>query len=498
VVYDPPLDPAAQRFTAESALAVGSRVAWGDYDNDGDDDIMSSGPALFRNEGDGTFTDVTASALPGGVGSGGGVWGDYDNDGCLDYFGQGGGSSAGELLLHSNCDGTFADLTVESGINDLQNEIDCNGDGLEEHSPTEGAAWFDLDNDGLLDLYLANYECYPDFTYYDDRVWRNNGDGTFADWTLLSGIPQTNKAGRGVSTADFDQDGDTDVFVSNYRLTENFLLVNLGDGTLDNQAAGAGVKGDCARSACGHTIGSVWGDIDNDGDFDLVSANLAHPFYYDFSDKTAILINDGTGTFTDEGLARGIVYHETDSNPTLLDADLDGDLDLFITAVYASRWSHYYENDGTGHFTPATYQSGLKVLNGWGAAVADPDLDGDVDLLAYGLFRNTLETGHHSLTVRAVGGAGSGGLANRSAIGAVVAVDVGGSRQLRQVQGGTGTSVQDSLSQLFGLGEVDVVDAVTVLFPGGTTVTVDTVSADQVLWVHEDGRTATGPTPPAW
>jgi hypothetical protein len=475
-------------------------MAWGDYDNDGDDDLMMGGPSLWRNEGDGTFIDVTSTALIGAGGTGGGVWGDYDNDGCLDYFGQGGGYSAGETLMHNNCDGTLTNVIVESGINDVQDQRDCDGDGTEEHSPTEGAAWFDLDSDGLLDLYLANYECSSEHDYfknYDDFVWRNNGDGTFSDWTELAGLDQTNQAGRGVTTGDPDLDGDTDVFVSNYRLDRNFFYRNEGDGTLDEISSSNGTRGVSVGSAYGHTIGSVFGDIDGDGDMDMIHANLAHPFFFHFSDKSMVLINDGAGEFEDQAMERGIYYRETHSNPTLFDADNDGDLDLFITSIYGGRDSDFYENDGDGYFTLRNYESGLVIQNGWGSAVSDYDQDGDVDLLTGALFRNDVDNGNSWLHVRLVGGAPDLGLSNRSAIGATIWVSSASTDQLRQVSGGSGTSVQDSFMQHFGLGS-DASATVTVQFPGGATVELTDVAVDRHLWIHEDGRTSVGSSPPGW
>lgn len=506
VIYDESIADEDKLFTLSGLLSVSSRVAWGDYDGDGDDDVMSVGPTLYQNNGDGTFTDVSSTALPGGTnGSGGGVWGDLDNDGCLDYFGQGGGNTAGEVLLRNNCDGTFSDVLATSGIDDLQTERDCNGDGLEEHSPTEGAAWFDLDNDGFLDLYLANYECSSEsapaadyYANYDDKLWRNNGDGTFSDWSVEAGLDLSNLAGRGVTTLDGDQDGWTDVFVSNYRLNRNLYYQNNGDGTVSNLGESNGTEGTHSRyDTWGHTIGTAVGDIDNDGDFDLVAANLAHPFYYHFSDRTNVLINDGSGGFTNEGDARGIYYRETHSNPTLFDADNDGDLDLFITAVYPERDSDFYLNDGAGNFTLANYENGLVVQNGWGAAAADYDQDGDVDMLAYALYDNhASEEGAHWIQVVAVGGMRGAdtslGLSNRAAIGAVVEARAGALSQLRHVSGGSGTSNQDSLVQHFGLGEAELIDELIVRFPGGATVTVEDVAADQRIWVCEDGRSAAG------
>lgn len=501
VVYDDEIPAEDKPFQVLSALSASSRVAWGDYDGDGDDDLMSTGPALYQNDGAGNFTDVSATALAGiASGAGGGVWGDYDNDGCLDYFGEGNSYAIPELLLHNRCDGTFEDLTTSSGIVDTQELRDCNDDGAAESSPTEGAAWFDLDNDGFLDLYLANYECpeYSDssdpdyFGYYRDRLWRNNGDGTFSDWTDTFSIDPAPYAGRGVTTGDVDLDGWTDLFVSNYRLNPNFFYKN-DLGTLTEIAGSNGTQGTYRPryGAYGHTIGSAFGDIDNDGDLDLISANLAHPFYYHFSDRTQVLINDGSGQFTDEAEARGIYYRETHSNPTLFDADNDGDLDLFITSVYPERDSDLYLNDGAGNFTLYNYGSGLLVRNGWGSAAADVDQDGDQDVVAYSLFNNTGASGGW-LEVTVVGGNRAGdttlGVSNRAGIGAVVQLTAGGVSQLRQVSGGSGTANQDSLTQHFGLGDAEAIDALTVLFPGGAEVTVEAPSVNTRVWVCEDGR----------
>ncbi len=399
---------------------------------------------------------------------------------------------------------SLIDATVESGINDIQTERDCDGDELEEVSPTEGSAWFDIDNDGWLDLYLANYECSSEYDYfmnYDDKIWRNNGDGTFTDWTESSGIPQINHAGRGATTGDYDRDGDIDLFVSNYRLDPNFFFRNDATGELRDIALTNGTKGVAAAGAFGHTIGAVFGDVDNDGDFDMVHANLAHPFFFWFSDMSMVLINDGAGKFRNEGVERGLYYRETHSNPTLFDADNDGDLDLFITAVYSSRDSDFYLNDGTGNFTLANYESGLVKRNGWGSSVSDFDRDGDVDLIAYDLFENTATELGHWVTIRLFGGLQGGpaddwqtwtGLSNISAIGATVKVKTTRGEQLRHVSGGSGTGVQDSMNLHFGLGEADTIQSIEVLFQGGTSVIVEDVAADQQVWIHEDGSMEVG------
>lgn len=480
-------------FEADPALTVGSRASWGDYDDDGDDDVMASGTVLYRNDG-GTFTDVSSESgvNASGISIGGGVWGDYDNDGCLDFFGfnEGRDSSAAELLLHSNCDGTFSDVTLLAGIDDSQSTADCLDEGLPQRSPTAGAAWVDFDNDGLLDLAQANFLCFDDYTNYADRFWHNEGDGVFAEWGSEHGFVADAYAGRGVAPVDADLDGDVDFSINNYVLQPNLYYENAGDGTYVESALDVGLSGAGtdygAETYYGHTIGQVWGDVDGDGDWDAVHANLAHPRFYHFSDKTNLLIGDA-GTWTDEAAARGIAYHETHSGPSLFDFENDGDLDLTITEVYDGRPVDVYENDGTGTFTSRAWEAGITTENGWGAAVSDYDGDGDQDYLAYSLFRNDVATGHW-LELRLEGDVDS----NRAAIGAIAWVTADGVTRMRQVSGGNNTGCQDSQTLHFGLGGSTTAETVEVWFPGGATVTFSDVAADAGYRVTESGSITAG------
>ncbi|MCK6527647.1 CRTAC1 family protein [Myxococcota bacterium] len=486
-----------QWFQVDPGLAASSRVAWGDYDNDGDDDLMTNGPTLYRNDG-GTFADVSSSAWPGGLAGGassGGVWGDYDNDGCLDYFGFNSGYVGQDVLLHGECDGTFTDRILDSGIDDTQSAVDCDAADPEQ-APTEAAAWVDLDADGFLDLWVGNHNCWTTYTFYADRIWHNRGDGTFEEWGSEHGFTTARLPTRGVSPADADKDGDVDVLVSDYVLERNLYYENLGDGDFveigrDNGLAGYGDYAGAFTYYYGHTIGSVWLDVENDGDWDLFEANLAHPRFYDFSDRSMLLVNDGSGMFTDEAAARGILYKETHSSPSALDFDLDGDTDLFVTCVYDGRVSELYRNDGQGGFEQVNYESGAVVENGWGSAVADYDRDGDPDILAYSLFRNdTAAEGRRFLQVRPFGGITS----NWAAIGARVEVAAGGKTLMAQVDGGHGTGCQDSQTLTFGLGTLASADGIVVTYPGGAQVSVEgPIAADQRLWVHEDGTVETAP-----
>ena len=492
---------------ASDAVTPSSRQAWGDYDNDGYDDLYT-GSVLYRNLGDGSFESVNdASGISAmGVSSSGGVWGDYDNDGHLDLFVFAESYSASDSLLRNLGDGTFEDVTAESGIVDVQKYNDCAGGGY-DRTPTPAAAWWDIDNDGLLDLYLANFICWSDYTYYIDQVFRNEGDGSFSEWTALYGFSGDTYAGRGANPIDHDQDGDIDMLVNNYVLHQNLFFDNQGDGTVVESALDLGLGGAegsyYTYTYYGHTIGTAWGDLDNDGDFDSLQANLAHPRFYDFSDKSQVLLNDGSGSYADiqgdwsfpAGDA-GLRYQETHSIPVLGDFDQDGNLDLAISAVYDGRPSDFYWGVGDGTFILDNYHAGVTVENGWGMAVADYDNDGDPDLAASGvLFDNTLgekELGHW-LQVRAIGNVDS----NYAAIGATVRVTASdGATYLRYVPGGTGQGCQDSLTLHFGLAEAETVDGVEIDFPGGGTVSyAGPFDADQRLWLYEDGTAAEGWTP---
>ena len=235
------LDP-TDRLFAEVSSPAGKQISWGDYNTDGWDDALIDG-RLHRNI-QGTLTDVNDAS---GIGAApitptGGIWGDYDNDGCLDLLLYVNAFTAADVLMRSNCDGTFSDVTAAAELTDLQTYNSC-GDPANTRSPTVAAAWLDLDADGLLDLYLANYSCGADQTYYVDTIFQNQGDGTFAEWTEQHGFTSVRSASRGAAPVDFDGDGDVDLFVNNYRLQANLLYENNGDGTVTERAVAAGLAG---------------------------------------------------------------------------------------------------------------------------------------------------------------------------------------------------------------------------------------------------------------
>lgn len=502
--------PVFDDVTEETGLAgcTAGRVAWADVDRDGFPDLLLNGSILLKNVDGEKFVDISEQAglLPGGHG---GLFADIDNDGYPDILVLRVGKrpeNGNRLLIN---DGTGNYLPAEPFP------------GIEPGYRTEGAAWCDMNGDGLVDLYLANYEMDIEKTGGQravgtpDEVYCNQGNGLFVNISQSFTPPQgTPLCGRGVSCADFNNDGKQDVFVSNYRLQQNLLWVNYGSSTVGdfqhddtvpahrsrkgktagytpsdpvfrNEALERGVAGTDTDGWWGHTIGSVWGDVNNDGYLDLFSANLAHPRYIEFSDISQLLINSGPPdhVFTNKTAGSGITFDETHSNPALADIDNDGDLDLYITSIYENERSYLYLNDGSGvHFSEVGFLSGTRVFNGWGCAWADFNADGYPDLIVGSgsgvrLFRNR-GNGHHWIQVHVTGTKDNG-----SAVGARVTVTQNGRTQIREIQAGSGTTSQDCLIQHIGLCNDDTPVTIHVRFPSGDTVLRVDVPVDQRIHI---------------
>ncbi len=383
-----------------------SRVAFGDFDNDGDDDLLLSGRKIWRNNGDGTFSDFTEQAAFEPVGASGGLWADINRDGYLD------------IVVTSHAKGGDA-IYIAKGVGyyPVADTV------IADPYPTEGAGLTDLNQDGYPELYMASYEVSGEYTGLPDFFY-DNLDGEMIDMTDIVGI-QTRyndslnaQAGRGIAPADYDNDGVQEILVCNYRLDRNFLFdYNPQTGKFTDIAALEGLAGSNIDGWYGHTIGAAWGDFDNDGDLDLFMCNLAHPRYIEFSDISMLLRNDGRTSctidgrtieytqFTDVTKEAGITYDELHSDPNWFDADNDGDLDLFMTSIYQNDRSYLYRNNGDGTFTDITWLSGCRTYNGWGNAVADIDLDGRLDLCVGSgsgvkLYRNVTQNNKRSIFVK--------------------------------------------------------------------------------------------------
>jgi hypothetical protein len=424
----------------------GCGVSWGDYDGDGDEDLYVANSAtanrLLRNDGAGSFADVSDVMTTGDMGYGhSSTWGDYDNDGDLDLYLVNGGANR----LFRNDDTTFVDAT--SGV-------------LGDAGWAWNGAWVDYDNDGELDLYIVNYNG-------TNKLLRNDS-GTFSD--VSSGAIGDAGHGHGAAWADYDNDGDQDVYIGNEGA--NKLIRNDGGGVfVDVTSAVTGDEG-WAR-------GVAWADYDNDGDFDLYIAN--------YGTANKLLRNDG-GTFVDvtasplddPGYGQGVAW---------ADYDHDGDSDLYLVNYGSSN--KLFRNDG-GSFADVTTVATGHTGNDRGAAWADYDDDGDMDFyVAHSDGANLLlkyvgENDNHWLHVRLVGTE-----SNASGIGARVRVVTPGGSQMREISGGDGYCSQGSLTAEFGLGSSGAADTVVVTWPSGIVQTLRSVPADTVLVVVEEDLTFT-------
>jgi hypothetical protein len=475
------VDPTFTKITTGPVVTSGANsfgCAWGDYDNDGFIDlyVTNNGQGqtnfLFRNQGDGTFARVTQGAVVmdslTAAGSRGCSWGDYDNDGWLDLFvaNRTGTGNANDFLYHNNGDGSFSSRTNSPVTKDGRYS-------------SGGCGWADYDNDGFLDLVVT--------TYGDGNlVYHNNSNG---DFTRISNSVIAAMLGVSPSSAwaDYDNDGDLDLFVANTGQT-NFLFRNDGSGAFTRITTGA-IATDVANFS-----GCAWGDYDNDGDLDLFVASGGAAA----SENNFLYRNNGDGTFT--RITEGIIVNDGgwSNGAAWVDYDNDGHLDLFVNNAAAARQSEFlYHNNGDGSFTKITTGS---IVNddgaSPGAAWADYDNDGFLDLfVANGglqlaendaLYRNNGNS-NSWLVLRCVGTA-----SNRSAIGTKVRVRAtiqGAVRwQLRQANAGRGWGSQDDPRLCFGLGDATNADLVRIEWPSGTVQELRDVAAKQFLTVTEPPR----------
>jgi enediyne biosynthesis protein E4 len=475
---------------------LGSGCAFLDYDADGWQDILlvnamdwpghkrqRSTLRLYRNNRNGTFTDVTKSAgLDIEMYGMGIAVGDYNNDGFPDVL----ITCVGQSRLFQNTGkGTFTDVTRASGL-------------LGHQGFSTSAVWFDYDRDGLLDLFICNYVrwspdhdvfcsldgkhksyCTPE-AYRGDTCWlfHNRGNGTFEDVTAASGIFDSSSKSLGVAILDFDQDGWPDLFVAN-DTQPNKLYRNLGNGKFKDVAVDTGLAFSAegkARAGMGVDVG----DFENSGRPGIVVTNFDN-------EMIGLYRSSRPGVYDDISVAAGIGLPSRNTlgfGCAFFDVDLDGTLDLAVSnghiddtvrnirgnAGYAQP-SQLFLNSGSGKFRDVAAEIGggfdqPKV--GRGLAYADFDNDGDLDLLlttnngqAY-LYRNDQSAGNRSIRFHLIGTK-----SNRDAIGAIVRVYSGGVTQTRTVRGGSSYLSQSELPVTFGIGKRDKIERVTIEWPSG-------------------------------
>lgn len=489
-------------------------VAAFDYDNDGYQDIyfvnslsvdlMKSGgktrSALYRNNGDGTFADVTDKAGVGDVGWGmGAAVGDYDNDGFDDLYVTCLGANR---LFRNKGNGSFADVTQAAGVNDPR--------------WSTGAAFVDYDHDGKLDLFVTNYVDYdlnnlPEFgkdktCQYkgvavqcgprgmrgaSDSLFRNNGDGTFSDVSKKTGVDDPNGYfGMGVVCSDLDDDGRVDIYVANDS-TPNLFYHNNGDGTFKEMGFISGT----ALSADGAEQGSMGvdaGDYDHDGRFDLFVTNFV-------DDYNTLYHNDGRNAFTDVSYKADVARVSMPFvgwGTKFFDYDNDGWCDLFIANGHVyPQLQHYrqrkllYRNNRNGTFSEVAAQFGAPLMQeraGRGVAFADLDNDGDVDLVVNDLdgppqlLRNDGGNANSFVTIRTIGVK-----SNRDGIGAKVKVVSGDLSQISEVRSGASYISQNDLRLHFGLEKRTKIDLIEIRWPSGAVEKITNATANKFLTVKE-------------
>lgn len=501
---------------------MGGGVAFIDYDNDGDQDLIlvnsrnwsmhtyakteeqAATTHLYQNDGTGQFTNVSAQSGLALSSYGMGIaTGDIDNDGWTDVY----ITTLGKNHLFRNEQGRYVDITADAGVAGT------------EHDWSTAALFFDYDNDGDLDLFAANYvewsptinremefkvtglgRSYSAPLYYAgaySRLYRNEGNNRFTDVSESAGITEKGKT-LGVTAVDYDLDGRLDLFVAN-DTTQNFLYRNTGDGKFEESGMIEGIAFDRHGKATGAMgIDAAW--YRNDVELGVAIGNFANEM------SSLFVTIDGKPPFADEALLQGLgasTRLALTFGVFYFDADLDGRVDLLQANGHLEQDinniqpSQQYEQpaqlfwncgeDCVNRFQLADDVGDLDVpMVARGSAYADIDNDGDLDVIitqpgrSPKLFRNDQDLGHHWLRVLLEGSA-----SNRSAIGATVVLTAAGVTQRKQVMPGRSYLSQVEMPLVFGLGNSDRVDDLTVTWPGGTQQKITIDQVDTVVHIKE-------------
>ena len=494
-------------------------VALFDYNNDGNLDIFFANGAdirtlkktsakysnrLFQGDGKGNFKDVTEQAGLAGSGFDNGVAiGDYDNDGYEDIFLAG---VHGNRLYHNNGNGTFTDVTHQAGLDQPDSQ----------YGPlwSVGAAWVDVNNDGLLDLFVVNYlawdvnhepsceaapgrldYCHPKlYKPTPNQLFLNNGDGSFRDVSAESGIRANPGKGMGVGVADYDLDGWMDIFVTNDKLY-NSLFHNKGGGKFEEVAFETGV----ALAQSGQFISGMgvdFKDIDNDGYPDIVFVALDNETFPLFRNIGKRGFADITQTSGMTGLSAAMAGY----SPTVADFDNDGWKDIFVTRGHVQSLGYafrmqveqpntLFRNLGGAKFAALTAEAGLTAqppARHRGSAVGDLNGDGRLDVVATALsapaelWINDSPGGNHWIAFQL-----QGTKSNRDGIGARIKLVAGGAAQYNQVSFAAGYASSSAGPTHFGLGPNKSAELVEIRWPSGIVQELSNVSADRVVKVNE-------------
>ena len=441
---------------------------------------------LYRNNGDGTFTDVSQkSGTDKKAYSMGSAIGDFNNDGFPDIYVCNYGLN---MLYRNNGNGTFTDVTQKANV------------AGEKHCSI-GAAWFDYDNDGFLDLYVGNYLSFdPNYKYYyapdgfpgpmaydpePDVLYHNNGDGTFSDVTEEMGITDLDGRAMGVGAIDYDDDGFVDIYVANDH-TLNYLWHNDGGKKFSDRGTMSGT----AFSQAGEATVSMsidFADYNGDGLIDIFLSDDTYCSLYQ---------NMGNGVFADQSYPAGIAMAAGQFvgwTSSFIDYDNNGEIDLFKTnGALKHLYGHedqLFCNLGDGKFKDISSELGeyfQKEYVGRGACLGDYDNDGDIDIYvanlnSRGMFlRNNKGNQNNWVTLNLVGTT-----SNRDAVGARVKITSGGKTQSTQQKSTTGYLSQNDHRIHFGIGKNELVEKIEIIWPSGKNQIIENTKANQILKVTE-------------
>jgi enediyne biosynthesis protein E4 len=478
-------------------------TAWFDYDADGDQDLYTTGGlftnALYRNNANGTFTNVTAAAglsLPPGTHTQGVMTGDIDNDGYREIF-ISTWFTQRNYFFRNNGDGTFTDISQSSGV-------------CLDTLWTSAAAFEDFNGDGLLDLFAVNYVYQPTVTFdsvgtavgYAHRcdansLFLNQGNGSFIDVAPAYALADTG-CGLAVVLSDFDSDNDRDVLIANDFgdwITPNVMHENVWPAPFNDISASSSMD---LRM---YGMGIAAGDYDHDLDPDYYITDIG---------PSSLMRNNGNKTFSDVAAAAGVLNDsvngkaQTGWGAVFLDYDNDTWLDLAVANGYIQLLpslqnatqdpNRLYRNLGNGSFADVSLAAGFADTNAArGMAAADYDQDGDLDLFVNvvridtsapefsRLYRNDQNTGHHWVSI-----ALRGTRNNRDAFGSRVMISSGGVRQVQEILSGSSHMSQNESAAHFGLGVTGIIDTILVTWPDGNQQLLLGIPSDSVVRIVED------------